>query len=194
MVELAVGLVVTSEALEMQPVTFEAEPSPEGTYTWNFGDGSLEEQTLWSTIKHTYSQAGVYTVELYVESGILFGMSARQIQVEPLPPPPEVVIVDIFFDGVVPVSERDEYVEIINNEPFPVELQGWRLLSRGGQRFPFPDGATIQPAQKCRIYTNQDHPEWCGFSFGSRKAVWNNQGDRGVLYDQYSRKISEYSY
>lgn len=93
-------------------------------------------------------------------------------------------------DGLVAQTETDEYVEITNVGDAPVDLTGWRLESerRGqddGQIFYFPQGFVMQPNQGCRIYTNENHPEWCGLSFGhGRGAVWaNNDPDAALLID-----------
>ena len=62
-----------------------------------------------------------------------------------------------------------------------------------GQDFVFPD-FELQPGQQCRVYTNEYHPEYCGFSFGSGKALWNNGGDCGHLYDSNGVEVSTYCY
>ena len=50
----------------------------------------------------------------------------------------------IFFDGLVPRSEADEYVQIANLSAGPISLEGWRLqdVSDGSPTFTFP---TIPP-------------------------------------------------
>ena len=49
-------------------------------------------------------------------------------------PPPRseasVVIDCVFFDGLAPTSEADEYVQISNQGAAAVELSGWRLLDQ----------------------------------------------------------------
>ena len=52
----------------------------------------------------------------------------------------------------------------------------------------------IQPGQECRIYTNEFHPEWCGFSYGSGSAIWNNTGDCANLRDGQGTQIDQYCY
>jgi len=76
----------------------------------------------------------------------------------------------------------------------PVNLGGWRLNAGDpGQDFGFP-GFDLGPGQECRVYTNEYHPESCGFSFGSGKAIWNNKGDCGHLYDNTGAELSTYCY
>jgi hypothetical protein len=57
--------------------------------------------------------------------------------------------------------------------------------------FPFH---LIQPGRVCRIYTNEDHPEWCGFNYGSSSAIWNNGGDCAELRDMTGTTVDTYCY
>ncbi len=41
----------------------------------------------------------------------------------------------------------------------------------------------MQPGQVCRMYTNEYHPKWCGFSYRSGSALWNNGGGCAYLRD-----------
>lgn len=102
----------------------------------------------------------------------------------------QVRITGILRDGLVSQTETDEYVEITNAGDGPVDLTGWRLESerRGDdeqQIFHFPAGFTMNAGQVCRIYTNEDHPEWCELSFNhGRGGVWaNSDPDAAVLID-----------
>ena len=104
------------------------------------------------------------------------------------------LITDIFYDGEVPQTESDEYAVITNQGAGTINLLGWRLNAGDpGQDFIFPD-FDLQPSQSCRVYTNEYHPEHCGFSFGSSTALWNNSGDCGYLYDGSGELVSEYCY
>jgi hypothetical protein len=110
------------------------------------------------------------------------------------PPAPVVRISYIFYDGRVPRSESDEYAEITNAGSVPVNLGGWHLYAGDpGQDFWFP-GFDLQPGQSCRVYTDEIHPEFCGFSFGRGSAIWNNDGDCGFLYDPTGAEVSQYCY
>jgi len=107
-----------------------------------------------------------------------------------------VQITYIFYDGIVPSVESDEYVEITNLGSASVNLQGRRLvdISKGYPSFTFPS-YDLQPGQNIRVYTNEIHPEYGGFSFGSGKAVWNNSDpDTAVLYDAQGNEVSRRSY
>jgi hypothetical protein len=52
----------------------------------------------------------------------------------------------------------------------------------------------MEPGKVCRIYTNENHPEWCGFNYGSGSAIWNNGGDTAYLRDGNGTLIDDYSY
>lgn len=104
------------------------------------------------------------------------------------------IIQYILYDGDVPRVESDEYAEIANVGTAPIDLGGWRLNAGDpGQDFWFPSFA-LEPGQVCRVYTNEHHPEHCGFSFGSGKALWNNKGACGFLYDTSGAEVSRYCY
>jgi len=111
----------------------------------------------------------------------------------PTPSMPKVAISYIFYDGTVALFESDEYAQITNNGSAPVNLKGWRLnAGESVQNFWFPD-FVIEPGQSCLVYTNEYHPESCGFSFGSA-AIWDNKGDCGYLYDAAETIVSKYCY
>ena len=110
------------------------------------------------------------------------------------PPPPtgNVVITTIFYDGSGP-NEPDEYVEIRNDDPNPIQLANWTLRDQAHDPYIFPN-FVIQVHQICRIYTNQNHPESCGFNYAYGSAIWNNTGDCAYLRDSGFTLIDEYCY
>lgn len=106
-------------------------------------------------------------------------------------------IATLFYDGVVPQSEADEYIEIENVAAEAVSLAGWTVASlRGeGQVFAFPAAASIAPGARCRVYTNEDHPERpCAFRWGSDQGIWNNSGDKAELRDPSGAVIDHRCY
>ncbi|MBA7708631.1 hypothetical protein ES703_117534 [subsurface metagenome] len=118
----------------------------------------------------------------------------------PSPPPPiealNIQITYIFYDGLVPRVESDEYVEITNLGDQPQDLVGWVLvdISEGYPSFTFPS-YILAPGKSIRVYTNEYHPEWGGFSFEYSQAIWNNtEPDVAVLYDNQGREIFRKSY
>ena len=97
---------------------------------------------------------------------------------------------------MVPRVESDEYVEIKNLGDSAVNIGGWRLvdIDDGSPQFVFPS-YTLNPGQAIRVYTNEIHPEYGGFSFGSGTAVWNNSDpDTAALYDASNNQVSTKSY
>lgn len=104
-----------------------------------------------------------------------------------------VEITGIFYDGVVSAQEPDEYVVIQNKETFAVNLSSWTLRDNANHVYTFPT-FTIQPGQACRIYTNQSHPEYCGFNYASASAIWNNDGDCAYLRNYLGEQISQRCY
>jgi hypothetical protein len=98
----------------------------------------------------------------------------------PTPTGPDLQIECVFYDGVYSSQEPDEYVEIINLGDLPASLDGWTLsdIDDGAPIFVFTPGF-VAPGGVIRVYTNQIHPEWGGYSFGRGTAIWNN-GDPDI--------------
>lgn len=108
-------------------------------------------------------------------------------------------IQDIFFNGDINPEEPDEYVVLRSTTDGAVDLGGWRLISVNpsgvnNQEFRFPAGASMSAGQSCRVYTNQNHPEHCGFSWGSAQAVWRNAGDKAELRDAGGALVDQFCY
>jgi hypothetical protein len=111
-------------------------------------------------------------------------------------PDTTIQITKIFYDGLVYQTESDEYVEITNFGDEPVDLKGWVLkdISEGYPSFTFPS-YELQPNQSIRVYTNEIHPEYGGFSFGYGRAIWNNTNpDTAALYNAEGQEVSRKSY
>lgn len=107
-------------------------------------------------------------------------------------------ISDLRFDGKVPKTEADEYVVVTNNSNTPMDVSGYFVYvattGSQGPTFYFPKGSTIKPNQSVRIYTNEIHTETGGYSYGSGKALWSNNGGLAVLKDAKGKKLTEYKY
>jgi phosphatidylserine/phosphatidylglycerophosphate/cardiolipin synthase-like enzyme len=104
-----------------------------------------------------------------------------------------IVITYIFYDGIQGSQEPDEYVEIRNDDTKAVQLSNWTLRDVANHVYTFPSHL-MQPGQVCRIYTNENHPEWCGFNYGNGAAIWNNSGDCAYLRDSTDTLIDTYCY
>lgn len=101
-------------------------------------------------------------------------------------PLPNIQIIDIQPSG-------SEYVAIQNQGSQAVQLQGWTLRDSAQHVFIFPN-YLIQPGQTCRIYTDENHPEWCGFNYASGSPIWNNDGDCGYLRNATGQEADSYCY
>ncbi len=111
-------------------------------------------------------------------------------------PRAEVKILCVFYDGLVPRSEADEYVEIANQGDASQELAGWRLVdvADGSPSFEFP-AWLLEPGDTVRVYTDEVHLEWGGFSFGRGSAIWSNDyADEAGLMDDAGDLVSARSY
>jgi uncharacterized repeat protein (TIGR02543 family) len=107
-----------------------------------------------------------------------------------------VQITYIFYDGLVPSVESDEYVEITNLGDTAQDISGWTLIdgSDGQPSFTFPQ-YVLEPGETIRVYTNEIHAEWGGFSFNYGRAIWDNSSpDTAILYDSSGNEVSRKSY
>lgn len=128
-------------------------------------------------------------------------VSAPQGQFTPTPTPvsstgPMVVITCIFYDGLVPTSESDEYVKITNLGDSVQDLLGWVLQDTSDMTpvFQFPS-FLLAPGDVIRVYTNQVHAQWGGFSFGRGSPAWSNdEPDSAGLFDTSGAQVSSLSY
>jgi hypothetical protein len=99
----------------------------------------------------------------------------------------------INFDGAGS-NEPDEYVEIVNEGPEPVDITDWSLQDEGARNVFKWESYTLQPGASIRVYSNQVHNGSGGFSFGSGRAIWGNGGDVAWLYDADKIEVSRYAY
>jgi len=109
--------------------------------------------------------------------------------------PQMVGVTDIFYDGKVKSVESDEFIEITNQGFSHVDISGWKVHADDSkQDFAFPAGTVLRSGQSIRVYTNESHPETGGFSFGVKRAIWNNQTDEGKLLDAAGNVVSNRRY
>ena len=112
------------------------------------------------------------------------------------PPQANVQIRCIFYDGEVYQTESDEYVEIVNLGSGPQDLAGWRLVDIDDGFPSYEFGLyVLESGASIRVYTNETHAEWGGFSFGRGSAAWaNGTPDTAGLYDESGLLVSQMSY
>ncbi|KDN84631.1 lamin tail domain-containing protein [Kitasatospora cheerisanensis] len=108
---------------------------------------------------------------------------------------PDVTITEVCHKGEVKYTQADEYVEIVNRGTAHADISGWILYADDpGQHFTFPPGTTLKAGRRIRVYTDEVHPEWGGYSFGSGRAIWHDKGDTAHLLDTDETVVSTYSY
>ncbi len=108
----------------------------------------------------------------------------------------DVILSKLVHKGQVKRTQADEYVEVTNPSNSPANISGWKITSAGGRKqvFTFPEGTILESGKSFRVYTNQVHPETGGFSFGSKTAIWNDQGDEAKLFDAEGNNVSTIAY
>jgi hypothetical protein len=67
-------------------------------------------------------------------------------------------------------------------------------ISDGYPSFVFP-AYILKPRERIRVYTNEIHPEYGGFSFGHSEAIWDDSvPDTAALFDAEGREVYRRSY
>jgi micrococcal nuclease len=90
----------------------------------------------------------------------------------------------------------DEYVLIKNTGSTSINLAGWKLFSQGGQWFTFPS-ITLHPGETLSIHTGTQAGSSSPASkklIWSNKYIWNNKGDKAILYDAQGNVVDVYEY
>jgi hypothetical protein len=108
--------------------------------------------------------------------------------------PGKLIISRINYDGEVSQVESDEYAVITNTGGQTVNLQGWRLSAGPPDQDYWFLTFELAPGQSCRVYSNEVHPDTCGFSFSRGGAVWRNKGECGYLFDVAGVEVSRYCF
>jgi hypothetical protein len=103
-----------------------------------------------------------------------------------------VKITRVVYDGAK-ANEPDEYVEIVNDGTMPVRMDDWTLRDAQNNTFRW-DSFSIQPGQTIRVYTDEVHSQWGGFSYHSGRAIWSNKGDVAELHDADGNIVSTFRY
>ncbi|MCZ7668257.1 MAG: lamin tail domain-containing protein [Chloroflexi bacterium] len=104
----------------------------------------------------------------------------------------DVQITYAYYAGNDP-NEPNEFIEVKNNDTHSVQLHNWTLTNVEDETFSFPY-LVLQPGQVCRIYTNEYHTQWCGFTFEQGNEVWSNEGDTITLNNEAGQAIDTCSY
>lgn len=106
-----------------------------------------------------------------------------------------VVISYVHFLGSVKRSQSDEFIEIVNLGDRDLDVSSWRIEAGAPhQFFLFPDKTVLLARGKVQVYTNAPSDQPGVFSFGSKRALWNDHGDLGRLLDAKGHEVSRYGY
>ncbi|MEM2120616.1 MAG: thermonuclease family protein [Archaeoglobaceae archaeon] len=105
---------------------------------------------------------------------------------------PKEIQITSYSVKIVTISPKgaNEYVVIKNVGSSPVNLRGWRLYSAGGQWYTFPS-ITLNPGQSVSVHSG---PQASGPLVWTTKYVWNDKGDKAILYDTNNAVIDTYEY
>jgi endonuclease YncB( thermonuclease family) len=189
-------------ATPTRPPTFTPFPTTTRTATPTVTQSATSTPTLSGSITPSATNSQTATVTPVAS---LTATSTLQptLTTKPTSPPPSptftssipnVHITDIHFNGTPSENESDEYVVIKNDEQNTVSIYNWTLDSDEQEKeYIFPN-FNLVAGQSCRVYTNESHPETCGFNFQSPNPIWNNDSDCAYLYNENGIPIDEYCY
>jgi endonuclease YncB( thermonuclease family) len=99
------------------------------------------------------------------------------------------IISTVFYDGVVPYVESDEYVEIKNNSSASVNIEGYKITGSKGSEFYIFPSLVLNPGETVKVYTNQGE-----HSFNSTIAIWNNTSETAYLWDPQGTLVDEWGW
>lgn len=151
-------------------------------YTFDKGEYSFKHQhPIWN---NRGDKAALYDADAMLISQWQYGRVVEN----------SIVISDLFFDGQERFSESDEYVEVANLSDAWVDISAWTLGGGHADDFVFAEGSRIAPNSCIRVYTNKLDASTGGYSWDSKRAIWNNKGGRAYLIGLENRNVSEYYY
>jgi len=162
--------------------TFVASGQTIRVYTFDKGEFSFKShQPIWN---NRGDEASLYDDAANLICQWRYGRKAEQ----------DIIISHIAFDGKERVSEGDEYVEITNLGSAWVDLSGWALGGGHADDFIFREGSHIAPNSSIRVYTNTIDDSSGGYSWESKRALWNNESGHAYLKGLAQHTVSEFSY
>lgn len=114
-----------------------------GKFLWNFGDGTVKEDTGSQSFTHTYSYPGEYvlTLDYYLNTSTINPDATDRLIIKVIPSE-----VNISSVG----SGTDTFVELENKSSIEVDLSGWYIQS-STNTFVIPKGTVILPNKKIRF-------------------------------------------
>jgi micrococcal nuclease len=88
---------------------------------------------------------------------------------------------------------NDEFIVIKNQGNTPVDFTGWTILDESNHRYLFPS-FTLPPKAKVTLRTGFGKNTQREIFWGSRRPIWNNNGDTIFLRDAEGSLILSYVY
>jgi len=88
---------------------------------------------------------------------------------------------------------NDEYIVIQNRGTNALEMTGWTLLDEGNNRYLFPN-FILGPGAKVTLRSGVGRNTATDLYWGSRRAVWNNDGDTILIKDAKGRLALSHVY
>jgi hypothetical protein len=101
-------------------------------FSWSFGDGSVGDGPL---VTHTYKYPGEYALVLNASSGNVFASSRLKVLV---------------VDPEISISDKGDYVEILNNSKYELNLFNWKMVS-DNRGFVFQPDTIVFPKSKIKL-------------------------------------------
>jgi micrococcal nuclease len=91
-------------------------------------------------------------------------------------------------------NPNGEWVEIVNEGPAAVNLEGYSLKDAANHIYTFP-AFTLQSGATVRLYSGQGQDDARSLYWGREgEAVWNNDGDSAFLRDCEGNLVDDYNY
>lgn len=102
---------------------------------------------------------------------------------------------DINYDSEGDDDENlnGEWVEINNTGSKSINLKGFILEDEEHHKFIFPD-FVLNFGEYVKVYLGSGTLNSRSLYWGSRSAIWNNNGDTSYLYDRSNKLIDSYEY
>mgnify|MGYP002408763551 CR=1 FL=1 len=107
----------------------------------------------------------------------------------PAPPPTTVATGSTAAVTITDLNCKNEWVKIKNTGTSPVSLTGWRISDEGTKHtYTFPS-FTLAPGATVTLHTGDGTNSATDLYWGSKRPIWNNDGDTASLYDRNGRLV-----
>lgn len=88
---------------------------------------------------------------------------------------------------------NDEFIIVENQSQDPVDLNGWTVSDAANHRYLFSN-FTLAPKAKVTLRTGLGTPTEHELFWGSRRPIWNNQGDTIFIRDSQGYLVLSHAY